>query len=206
MTEIMGEVFTARGVRTKDAGSSTGGGDFLERILGLIRNTGFTVAIFSHQTRPNALANIHLELGFAAMCGKPLIIIKSKRAKAPSDLNRTDWIEYDENKEEVFRERLNLALDTVDESGPYETMLLEMALRANTVDCAIALERASRAFLLTSDPDVLGKAEEIGRRLNGAGADALPDLQRLKHELGMFIRQGKSALMAAAALVRHEAV
>jgi hypothetical protein len=118
MTEIVTEVFAARGIRTKDASSSTGGNDFLDRILGLIRNTGFTVAIFSHQTRASALANIHLELGFAAMCGKPLIILKSRRARAPSDLARTDWVEYDEANEDKFRTSVNLALDTIDQSGP----------------------------------------------------------------------------------------
>lgn len=95
-------IFRECGIRAIDAGETTGGKDYLERILGLIRGTGFTVAIFSHQTRPTALANIALELGFAAMCGKPLIIIKSPEATAPSDLKRTDWIEYEGRRPSVF--------------------------------------------------------------------------------------------------------
>ncbi|MGD9658268.1 MAG: hypothetical protein AB7U61_11650, partial [Methylocystis sp.] len=76
MASTVDDVLRKRGFQTKDADASTGGKDFLERILELIRATGFTVAIFSDKTRPTALANIMLELGFAAMCGKPLLIVK----------------------------------------------------------------------------------------------------------------------------------
>ena len=62
MLVILREIFEARGFPIVDADESTGGKDFLERILGLIRSTGFTVAIFSHETRLTALANIMLEL------------------------------------------------------------------------------------------------------------------------------------------------
>lgn len=89
MVDIVREVFEARNHPCVDADGNIGGGDFLERILGLIRSTGFTIAVFSEHTRSTAFANIALELGFAAMCGKPLVIVKSKAAKAPSDLTRT---------------------------------------------------------------------------------------------------------------------
>ena len=68
--------------------------------MGLIRGTGFAIAIFSHETRFTAMAKITLELGFAALCGKPLIIVKSSEAKAPSDFVRTDWIDYRSNEED----------------------------------------------------------------------------------------------------------
>jgi hypothetical protein len=60
---LVKKVFDARGIGMKDADASTGAKDFLERILGLIRGTGFTVAIFSEDTRGTAMANIALELG-----------------------------------------------------------------------------------------------------------------------------------------------
>lgn len=200
MAEIVEEVFVARGVRTKDADASTGGGDFLERILGLIRATGFTVAIFSHETRANAMANITLELGFAAMCGKPLIIVKSKEAKAPSDFTRTDWIEFEEADEARFRTKLNQAIDTIEEVGAFEDFLLDTAMDAKSIDCAIALERASKAFLLTNDQRMIDKAERIGERLAEAGAnDTIADLERLRSEVAMFVRQGRAAIANGAA-------
>lgn len=197
MAEIVHEVFEDRGVRTKDADASTGGGDFLERILGLIRATGFTVAIFSHETRANAMANITLELGFAAMCGKPLVIVKSKEARAPSDFTRTDWIEYDSDDEGRFRTKLGQALDTIDEAGAFQDFLLDTAMEAKSVDCAIALERASKAFLLTSDAALIDKAEVIAERLEAASADdSIADLERLRAEVSMFVRQARAALAA----------
>jgi len=81
ITEIVTEICGQQGFGVKDAASSTGSKDFLERILGLIRGTGLTIAIFSHETRTTALANIALELGFAAMCGKPLIVVKSEEPR-----------------------------------------------------------------------------------------------------------------------------
>lgn len=83
MTKIITRVFKKKGFKAIDATSSVGAKDYLERILGLIRGTGFTVAVFSSETRANSLANIALELGYAAMCGKPLIITQSKGASGP---------------------------------------------------------------------------------------------------------------------------
>jgi len=195
MVEIVLEVLALRRIPTKDADASTGGKDFLERILGLIRGTGFTIAIFSHDTRATAMANITLELGFAAMCGKPLIIVKSKEAAAPSDFTRTDWIDYDLKDEARFRKKLGQALDTINDLAVFEDMLLDVALGARSIDCAIAFERANKAFLLTREDRFLDKAEEIKRRLDGMGnIEAIADLERLKSEITTFIQQGRRAL------------
>ena len=78
MNKAVRTLLKSGGYRSIDATSTTAGKDYLERIIGLIRATGFTVAIFSELTRPGTMANIALELGFAAMSGKPLIICKSK--------------------------------------------------------------------------------------------------------------------------------
>jgi len=195
MNKLVGEVFEHRGVGIKDADGSTGGKDFLERILGLIRGTAFTVAIFSEDTRPTAMANIALELGFASMCGKPLIIVKSKLAPPPSDLTRTDWIEYDDGDEVRFRRKLNQALDELDALAGFNESLLEVALEAPAMDCAVAFERASKAFLLTKEPRFLDSAEQIARRLDeSARDDQVADLARVRDEILMFVKQGRRAL------------
>lgn len=195
MIEILTEVFDDRGITMLDAGASTGGKDFLERILGLIRGTGFTVAIFSHQTRPTAMANIALELGFAAMCGKPLMILKSAEAIAPSDLTRTDWIDYEPAEEDAFRAKIALAIDGVDELAGLEETVLEVALDAPTMDCAVALERVTKAFLITANADLIASGEEISNRIVAAGAlEGVADLDRLRREAATFTRQARQAL------------
>ena len=199
MARAVKGVFDARGVGMVDADTSTGAKDFLERILGLIRGTAFTVAIFSEDTRGAAMANICLELGFASMCGKPLVIVKSKAAPPPSDLTRTDWIEYDASDGARFERKLNQALDELETLATFTESLLEVAMDAPAMDCAIAFERASKAFLLTRESRFLDHAEVIAGRLERAvQADHIADLERVRSEITMFVKLGRKALGAAA--------
>lgn len=192
ITNAVTRLLEERGFGVKDADASTGGKDFLERILGLIRSTGLTIAVFSHQTRPTALANIMLELGFAAMCGKPLMIVKSKDATAPSDLKRTDWIDFDPADPPAFARKVNQALDEVEALAEFEEQLLDLALDAPSMDCAIAFERAQRAFLLGGSVGLLDKAEAIRDRLSTTRKiDQVDDLNRLHDEVAMFVGQGR---------------
>lgn len=192
MAQAVSELLDVRGFGTKDADASTGGKDYLERILGLIRSTGFTIAVFSHQTRPTALANIMLELGFAAMCGKPLMIVKSKDAPAPSDLKRTDWIDYDFADPGNFQRKVGQALDEIEALAEFEEQLLDLALDAPSMDCAVAFERGHRAFLLTGQSDMVEKVESIRERIAGArNIETVADLNRLHDEVAMFVKQGR---------------
>jgi hypothetical protein len=61
----------------------------------------------------------------------------------------------------------------------------------------VAFERANKAFLLSGDADILNKAEEVAQRIANAGAnDSIADLERLRAEIAMFVRQGRAALAA----------
>ena len=195
MTTIVKSVFKRNKFKSIDAGDTAGQNDFLERILGLIRSTAFTVAIFSDQTRPETLANIMLELGFAAMCGKPLVIVKSAEAKAPSDLTRTDWIVFDPSEPTVFRRKLEQAVDEIVGLVEYETIQLD----AQAIDCATALERATKAFLLGGEQTYIDKARDILTRIDAAPAlPAISDMVRVRHEVDVFIRQATAAVTTAA--------
>ena len=161
MNATVVRLFQERGFDTIDADASTGSKDYLERILSLIRGTGFTVAIFSHDTRPTAMANIALELGFAAMCGKPLVIVKSPEAAAPSDLKRTDWIEYDHVQPAEFNRKFMQAVDEIERLFNFEDELLQTSLDARSPDCAVGLERANKGFLLSGDERFVRAAEDL---------------------------------------------
>lgn len=192
ISEVSAEEFDAAGISVVDASSSIGGKDFLERILGLIRGVGFVAALFSDSTRRTAFANISLELGFAAMCGKPLVIIKSKGAQAPSDLTRTDYIEYDPGNLTLFSDKLRMAIDEVGALADFERAKLEVALEADQMDCAIAFERARKAFLLTGERAYVDHAQTILDRLNAARENQdIDDLRREREEIRLFIKQAK---------------
>ncbi len=194
MARTVEDVLKKRGFQTKDADASTGGKDFLKRILELIRATGFTVAIFSDKTRPTALANIMLELGFAAMCGKPLLIVKSAKAKAPSDFSRTDWISYDGTDESGFRSKLNQGLDAIESLIEYEETLLSVALTAQSMDCAVAFERTNKGFLLSGQAKFITAAKSIHKRLEEAqGSSGIADVERLSHEVETFVLQAQKS-------------
>lgn len=195
MVDIVREVFEARNHPCVDADGNIGGGDFLERILGLIRSTGFTIAVFSEHTRSTAFANIALELGFAAMCGKPLVIVKSKAAKAPSDLTRTDWIEYDPVDPVAFRRKLNQAADQIAQVVEYEHTLLATALEARKMDCAVAFERANKGWLLSGERRFVDAAQTILDRLTVTALepDVIDDLARLIDEIRTFVRMARRA-------------
>jgi hypothetical protein len=195
MFDTINTIFSDDGIEVLDASSTSGRKDYLERILGLIRGTGFTVALFSEETRQTAFANIALELGFAAMCGKPIVIVKSKNAEAPSDLTRTDWVEYDPDDPEPFAVKLAQAIGEINSLAEFEGDTLEVALEAGRMDCAVAFERAKKAFLLTGDQVFIVHAETILGRLKdvkeGSGID---DLHRERNEVRTFIRQANRSL------------
>ena len=193
MTQIVAEVFAGRRHPCIDADGNLGGGDFLERILGLIRSTGFTIAVFSEETRTTAFANIALELGFAAMCGKPLVIVKSRAARVPSDLTRTDWIEYDPTRPDLFRRKLNQAADQIGEVVEYEHTLLMTALAARNMDCAVAFERANKGWLLSGEDRFVEAAQALLDRLTATALDpdTIDDLSRLINEVRAFVRMAR---------------
>lgn len=195
ITQIVEDTFKGRGYSTIDADGSVGSKDFLARILSLILGTGFTVAIFSEATRTESLANIALELGFAAMCGKPLLIVKSKDAKAPSDLTRTDWIVYDPADVPKFLRKLKQAVDEIEALADYEGDLLQVAIDGNNTDCAVAFERANKAFLLSGSTKFVEAAELIIAKLDALPEDiGIADLERLKGEIKTFVLQARRTM------------
>jgi hypothetical protein len=196
MNDVTTEQLQVQGFTTIDADGSVGGKDYVARILGLIRSTAFTVAIFSEETRVTAMANIALELGFAAMCGKPLIIIKSPDAAAPSDLKRTDWIDYNPAAAEKFGLKLNQALVDIRDLCEWERDLLQVAIDARSPDCAVALERAIKGFLLSRDVWFVDAAATVLNILDKVEeGNGIADLERLRKETRTFIRQARKSLL-----------
>ena len=194
MTQIVEEVLNSRGFKVIDADASTGSKDFLEQIVDLIRATGFTVAIFSHETRSTAIANIMLELGFALMCGKPLMIVKSEEASAPSDITRTDWIVYHAGKEGEFKRKIEQAAKQMQDLVEYEDVLLKVALDARSMDCAIAFERANKGFLLSGEKQFVDAAGVIlGRLGEHVEGEKISDIERLRSEIKAFLLQARNA-------------
>lgn len=132
------------------------------------------------------------------MFGKPIMIVKSSAAVAPSDLKRTDWIEFEDGQEAEFEKKLGLGLDELDSIADYQELLLDTSLDAPEMDCAVALERAIKAFLLCGEGRLLDKAEIILNRLHPIQSQPqVDDLKRLHKEVATFIRQGRKTIISA---------
>ena len=174
-------------IRALDVG---GTGDYLEKIIGLIRGCGVGVAVFSEATPPATLANIFFEAGLCLMFGRPLILAKTAEAKTPSDFVRTEWVARSEDEGE-FQERLRGTLRTLrEESVRYYRAIAEVAVEAEEVDYEMAFERFAQAYLLGEDPDDLVQLREIYEALGSPSEDHRLRIvrKRLRSTVGHFVK------------------
>jgi hypothetical protein len=145
---------TARGaLRAKRVNSVTaldvpGTGDYLKKIVDLIRGCGFAIAIFSDATPARSLANIFFEIGVALLLGKPVQLLVAGSAPTPSDFVRTEWITYDPANPSTFSTQLRRALVKIVERAEYYRTLGSLALEAERPDLEEAFERLKQAILI----------------------------------------------------------
>ncbi|WP_417518261.1 hypothetical protein [Minwuia sp.] len=161
MHRVVVEKLQDFGFAAIDADHSAGSPDFLARIVSLIRSSGFTIAIFSEDTRPESLANICLELGFASMLGKPVVIAKSVHAIAPSDLVRADIAEYDGRRRKTFERKLLQSFREVEERADFEQIVLSETKNSGQTDFSLLYERLARGFLISGNPYFIDLCDEI---------------------------------------------
>ena len=182
---LLSEGFIA--IRATDVG---GTGDYLEKIIALIRGCGLGVAIFTEATPPATLANIFFEAGLCLMFGRPLILAKTAEAKTPSDFVRTEWVARSEDEGE-FRANLSGTLQTLrDESVGYYRSIAEVAFEAEEVDYEMAFERFAQAYLLGEEPTDLDKIREIYDVLKSPSTDPRLHIvrRRLRSTVGHFLK------------------
>ena len=73
-------------------------------------------------------------------------------------------------------------------------MLFYIALDAPQMDCAVALERATKAFLLNGNQAVVEAVATIEKRLsNNVELSQFEDMRRLSREVATFVRQGRGS-------------
>ena len=174
-------------IRATDVG---GTGDYLEKIISIIRGCGFGVAVFSEFTPAPTLANIFFEVGMCLVFGKPVVLAKSAEAKTPSDFTRTEWIAEDED-EAQFRESISNTLSNIQELVRFYMTVADVAMEADEVDYEMAFERYQQAVLIGSSEGALQQIRIIYDQLGNAGREE--DLRvvrrRLRTAVGHFIKQ-----------------
>lgn len=145
----------------KKASRQSGTKDYLEKIIQLIRGCGFGIAIFSEFTPASTLANIFFEIGLCGVLGKPVILVKSDRAKPPSDFVRTEWIAFQNEDRKKLRRDVEKAVKSIQELASYYESLGDIALAADDVDLELAFERYRQAVLIANRRVVRTKIKNI---------------------------------------------
>lgn len=140
--------------------------DFLEKIVQLIRGCGFGVAIFSQYTDAKSLANIFFEVGLCNMLGKPVVIVKSQDAQAPSDFVRTEWVSYRDDEKELSND-FSKSLDALIDLSDFFEKLGDLAYEAEIQDFELAYERYKQAVLLNGESKVRKKINTLLSDIDG---------------------------------------
>ena len=136
-----------------DAGDRVTGRDFLMKIWKLIASTPLSVGV-CHEDIPSATQmNIYYEFGVAQGLGREALLVKSPRAEVPSDLVRTEHIEFDNRFDANFTKYLEWLWEQADH---YE--LVAEQLDRNPV---LALDYLKRAFLISGDERLREKARIV---------------------------------------------
>ena len=140
--------------------------DYLEKIIQLIRGCGFGVAIFSEYTPSSTLANIFFEVALCNLLGKPVILVKSQDAKAPSDFVRTEWVTYSDGGKAQLKSDFSQSVDSIIKFADYYETLGDIAMDAEDIDFELAFERYKQSVLITNKSAVTKKIDNILTKLN----------------------------------------
>lgn len=136
-----------------DANSEITGRDFLQKIWNMIVAVPLGIAVISENMSLQTQNNIFYEIGVAQTLGKETVVIKTQKAKVPSDFVRTEYIEYGKNFEQKMGKYLEYVFSQADY---YETVADQ--LESNPL---LAIDYLRRAFLICADPALRDKANEM---------------------------------------------
>jgi hypothetical protein len=168
-----------------------GTGDFLGKIIELIRGCGFGVAVYSDQTPPKTLGNIFFEIGISHLLGKPVQLLIAGVDPTPSDFVRTEWLRFDPTDRDRNRIELTARFQAIEAQADYYHKLGEVGLDADTIDYELTFERFKQAVLISGHADARTNIEAIAERLRQpeAGQGTLGNhRQRLRETISHFLR------------------
>jgi hypothetical protein len=136
-----------------DADSKTTGKDFLIKIWKFAMGVPLGIAIIDETINSQTMANIFYEVGWMQATGKETLIIKTPKAKVPSDFVRTEHVVWNSK----FETKVTAYLDGLDELAEYYGGLGE-ELGNNPL---LAIDYYRRAFLISGDSAYQTNAKTI---------------------------------------------
>lgn len=158
--------------------------DFLCKICELIQSVAFGIAVYTDNMPPDTLGNISYEIGCMYSLGKEAYIVKTSKAKIPSDFIRTEYIE-----EKRLRKDLLRRLNELKKQAKYMYKLGELSFEAG--DLEKAAEYFKRIYLVVKDKNAKKKLNTILQKINAISkkSDADKGLYlRLADNLRYFLK------------------
>ncbi len=189
MDETVCKILTRKKFNPIKATTERGQKDYLVKIIQIIRGCGFATAIFSEYTPASTLANIFFEVALCNLLGKPVIIVKTKDAKAPSDFVRTEWVTYTAGKDAQLKKEFDRSTKSIVKLASYYEKLGDIAMAAEDVDLELAYERFRQSALITNRESSKRKINRILVRLDSIAdpsAALKPARARLRKAIAEF--------------------
>jgi hypothetical protein len=146
------------------------GRDFLLKIWGIAVASPLGIAIVHESMTAETVANIFYELGLMQAYGRETLVLKSPRARIPSDLVRTEWVQFDDSAPH----RLARFMEGLQERVAYYLNMADQ-LERNPL---LVIDYLRRAYLLTEDPSIRETAIEVfdRARIEGRARNSLEHL------------------------------
>lgn len=161
MESVVSKVLSRRKFIAIKATTKRGQKDYLEKIIQMIRGCGYGIAIFSENTSASTLANIFFEIALCNLLGKPVILVKTEKADAPSDFVRTEWVTYKTGKHDQLDKEFSESVSSIKELAKHYEKLGDIAMEAEDVDLELAYERYRQSFLITNKTSTKNKISNI---------------------------------------------
>jgi len=190
MVDTVRRVLSELGFTPIAATEVPGTGDFLGKIVDLIRGCGFGVAVYSDQTPPKTLGNIFFEIGLMHLLGKPVQLLIAGTDPTPSDFVRTEWLRFDPNDKDKSAAALRTSFEKIEELAEFYFKQGEVGLDADVIDYELTLERFKQAVLIANHLGARRRISEIVDRLRRSTADAsmTAHRQRLRETSSQFLK------------------
>ena len=142
-----------RGYKPIDANTAVTGRDLLEKIWDFLAATPIAIAICHEEMSEKTLMNVIYELGVAQAMGNETLLVKTPRFTVPSDLMRTEHVNYDDEFDQQFNKYMNNLQERADhyeETGDL--------LENNPV---LSLDYYRRAYLITGSGYLKQKIKDL---------------------------------------------
>lgn len=173
MRDLVATVLKRYDFKLVDADSKTTGRDFLLKIWRLVLSVPVGVALAHESMPPETLANIFYEVGLMHSYGKETLVLKSPKAKVPSDFVRTEWVPFDSKAEG----KLDQFMDEVGNRPEYYGKMADI-LENNPL---LSIDYLRRAYLVCGEKQYRERAQKY---LEEAGLEG-----RAKNSVEMLFAQ-----------------